>query len=332
MKYITENGIAVKQFFYLFVLILPWLLLFIIPISLLASILIIYNRLTSSNEITILKNAGLNKFFLAKPAVYLAIICSLVCFAISFYFMPYANKKLRLSRIDLTNNYANLSINPQTFESLKSMTIYVKSRDQENRLFGILLHDERNVEYSSTITAESGNIIAQDDSALLYMQNGTVQKFNYNSQKSEILHFDNYVFNLTEGERSKGGFRWKAKERYLNELLNPEADTPDYDINNFRVELHQRFINPLLPMIFAIIGLACIMRGSFSRRGNSANIIIAIAIATLFLVITIAIYSFIEKSAKFIPLLYLNFILFFVGGLFFLRENRQNKSVNKLQQ
>ena len=33
--------------------------------------------------------------------------------------MPYANKELRISRTNFHNNYANLAINPQTFENLK---------------------------------------------------------------------------------------------------------------------------------------------------------------------------------------------------------------------
>ena len=33
----------------------------------------------------------------------------------------YANKKFRLSRINFSNNYANLAINPQTFQNLKKV-------------------------------------------------------------------------------------------------------------------------------------------------------------------------------------------------------------------
>ena len=321
VKYVTENGIAISQFFYLFFLILPWLLLFIIPISLLAAVLIIYNRLITSNEITILKNSGLTKLTLSKPVASLAIVTTLFCFLISFFVMPYANKKLRLSRIDLNNNYANLSINPQTFETLKSMTIYTKNRNKENKLFGILLHDERAADYSTTITAETGNIVTQDNSALLYMENGTVQKFNYATQKSEILNFDNYVFNLTNSNETKEKIHWKSKERYLDELLNPDDALDAADLARFRTELHQRLTYPLLPIIFSIIALASILKGSFSRRGNSKNILLAICMSTIFLIITMALYNTIESSPQFIPLLYLNFAAFFGIGLRFLSEN-----------
>jgi len=325
VKYVTENGVELSQFFYLFVLILPWLLLFIIPVSLFAALLLIYNRLITNNEISILKNSGLTKLAICRPAIYLAFITSFFCFAVSLYLMPYANKELRLSRINFQDNYANLSFNPQTFETLKELTIYAKDRDENNKLFGILLYDERSEEYSITITAKTGRIVTEDNSALLYMDNGTVQKFNYLSHKSEILNFDNYVFNLSENQKSTTAIRWKAKERYLNELLNPEEETEAFEIARYRAETHQRFTYPLLPIVFSLIALSCIMRGGFSRGGNLSNIVLAIFLAAIFLGLTIVCYDLIESSAKFVPVLYLNFVIFTSICLWLLIENYRKK-------
>ncbi|OFW80833.1 MAG: hypothetical protein A2887_02290 [Alphaproteobacteria bacterium RIFCSPLOWO2_01_FULL_40_26] len=310
VKYVTENGVELKQFFYLFILILPWMLLFIIPVSVFAAILLTFNRLLSSNEITILKNSGLTKMAICKPVLRLAAILSLICFVIAFFLMPYANKQLRLSRINIKDNYANLSFSPQTFETLKELTIYAKNRDENNHLFGILLHDERPNQYSITITAKSGEILIENKSALLYMENGTVQKFNYQDNKSEILHFDNYVFNLSENQKGGTQVRWKAKERYLQELIDPEEDVEHFELEKFRSEIHQRFTYPLLPLVFSFLALAFILHGQFNRYGNLRNTIIAILAATIFLGLTIISYSLIESSSSLVAIPYLNFMLF----------------------
>jgi lipopolysaccharide export system permease protein len=323
VKYVTENGIGLDKFFYLFILILPWLLLFIIPISLFVAILLTYNRLITHNEITILKNSGLTKFEICKPVFLLTLSSSIVCVLISFFFMPYANKELRLSRIDFKNNYSSLSFAPQTFETLNRLTIYAKNRDESNKLSGILLHDERSDKYSITITAETGSIVAENHSALLYMQNGTVQKFDHKDQKSEILNFDDYVFNLTEANKKDEAIHWKAKERYLSELLHPEEDSETFEIERYRSEIQQRFSYPLFSLIFSAIALSCILRGGFSRHGSSYNMVLAIALAIVFLGSTMSIYTLIESSAKFTPLLYLNFILFF--GISFKILNSKEK-------
>ena len=87
MKYITENGISIGKFFYLFILILPWLLIFIVPISIFIAVIMVYGKMIKSNEITILKNSGLTKFQISKPIISLAILASIFCFIISFYLM-----------------------------------------------------------------------------------------------------------------------------------------------------------------------------------------------------------------------------------------------------
>ena len=321
MKYVTENGVELGQFFYLFALILPWLLLFIIPISLFAAIIMVFNRLIVSNEISILKNSGLTKFKIGKSALSLAGVATIFCFVISFYLMPYANKELRRSRINIQDNYASLAFNRQTFETLKELTIYARNRDKTNQLFGILLHDERSKDHSTTITAKTGRILIEEGSTLLYMENGTVQKFKYRDRKSEILNFDNYVFNLSENQKSATRLHWKAKERYLHELINPDDDSADFELEKYRSELHQRFVYPLLSIVFCLIALAFILRGQFNRNGNLNNIILAIAIATTFLILTFIISGLIESYAKVTPLLYLNFILFSAISLKLLTDN-----------
>lgn len=315
VSYVTENGVELSQFFFLFVLILPWLLLFIIPVSLFTATLLTYNRFNNSNEITILKNSGLTNWDISKPIILLASFVSLFCVLISFFLMPYANKQLRLSRINIHDNYANISFNPQTFETLKELTIYAKDRDESNHLYGILLHDERSSEYSLTITAKSGRIAVEDKSALLYMNDGTVQKFNYDDRKSEILNFDDYVFNLSENQKGNSRLHWKAKERYIHELINPNDDSEYFEYAKYRAEIHERFTYPLLPIMFSMIALAFILRGQFSRHGSMSNIILAILTAAIFLGITLISYSLIEGTEALTPVLYLNFALFFAISL-----------------
>ncbi len=315
IKYVTENGVALSQFFYLLVLILPWLLIFITPIALFAAILLTFNRMISTNEITILKNSGLTKLQICKPIISLSFLVMIFCAILSFFLMPYANKELRTSRFNIRNNYANLSFAPQTFETLKDLTIYARSRDEENNLSGILLYDKRNPQYSVTITAKSGRIASEDKSALLYMEEGTVQKFNYQTQKTEILNFDDYVFNLTENQSSDSSFSWKASELYLSELFNPKEDLDEEQIASYRSEINQRFTYPLLPIAFTFIGLSLILRGQFNRHGNMPNTILAICAATAFLAITMISYRLIEVSPKFVFLPYVNFLFFLTLSL-----------------
>jgi lipopolysaccharide export system permease protein len=234
--------------------------------------------------------------------------------------MPLANKELRVSRINFKNNYASLSFNPKTFEILKDLTIYANERNENNILYGILLHDKRSEDYSLTITAQKGKIIVEKSSVLLYMDSGTLQKTNYQTLKSEILKFDNYVFNLSENHGESTQRAWKAREQYLHELF-ASINEDEEQKGEYISEINQRFTQPLLPIIFSLIAVSSMLRGSFSRNGNIKNIIFAIINAVIFISINLTLYDLIESSSNYIPLLYINFIFFTILSIVIMSSN-----------
>jgi len=325
IRFITEKGVSVTDFFNLFVLILPWLLLIIIPVSLFIAVLVAYNQMLSHNEIIILKNAGLDKLTLAKPAILLASICCLLCCFISFFLMPYANKKLRTIKANFDHNYANLLISPGIFENLNSLTIYVKTRDSSNKLSGILIYDDRATEYSTTITSESGNLNQDGNSILLYLNNGTAQRFNYETRKSDIMRFDGYVVNLNDSNQADDSFRWKASERYIGELLKPDEKSSYKDLTEYYVELHQRITYPLLSMVLTLIACAFILSGKFRRYGNLAHNLKAVLVAAVFVGFSMLGYSTIRDLPKLTPLIYINLLIFVIMSFWMLNPKGNPK-------
>jgi lipopolysaccharide export system permease protein len=282
--------------------------------------------MNSNNELTILKNSGLNKMEIAKQAILVAISLSFFCYCISLYFMPLANKSLRMARKNFQHNYANITISPGVFESLNNLTIYVNGRDENNKLSGILLYDNYNKDSSITLTAKSGDLVQENGAILMRLKNGTLQKYNFNQRNSEILNFDSYVVNLSQNKEENFGHVWTAQERYLHELLNPDDLDPDSHFyvkqsNSIRVEIHQRFTYPLFSLMLALIACSYILKGEFSRRGSSKNNIQAVGTACAFIGITMVSYDLMEKSRIYTALLYGNFFFFTSLSIYLLRNN-----------
>ncbi len=322
IKYITEKGIGISSFLYLFILILPWLALLIIPISLFIAILTSYGKMSASNELTILKNSGLNRVDLARPAMLIAGSLSLFCYIISLYLMPLANKNLRMARKNFQHNYANIMISPGIFESLNNLTIYVNDRDENNKLSGILLYDNYNKDSSITLTAQDGDLMQEDGSILMRLKNGTLQKYNFDERNSEILNFDSYVVNLSQNKEDNYGHVWKATERYIHELLYPDkSKIVPKQIDRFRVEIHQRFTYPLFSIILGLIACSYILKGEFNRRGNAGNNISATIAACIFIGVTMVSYDLMEKSRWYTILLYGNIIFFAIFSIYLLKSN-----------
>ncbi len=323
LVFITEKGVGLVDFLSLLILITPWLLTIIIPASLFISLIICFNKMISNNEITILKNAGLSKFNILRPVILLSVLCSLVCYVISLYLMPMANKHLKMKKHNFQLNYNNIMISPGIFENLNNVTISVEGR-KGNLLSGILIYDDRNLNYSSTITSTSGLIERKSDSLLIHLKDGTIQRFNNQTNITEILRFDSYIIDLNDEKKINENFTWKARERYFGELLNYDKNLHPKHIAQYKVEIHKRITMPLFSVILTLIATSSLFSGSFNRRGNLRNILKSVFLAILFITSSILIYNIMEKSIAFAPLIYLNFLIFFIFCSVVIAKNKLN--------
>jgi lipopolysaccharide export system permease protein len=325
VSFITDKGVGFSDFFRLFILILPRLATMIIPISLFIAVLIVYNQMCDYNEIIIFKNSGLTNIKLANSTVAVAIFCCLICYYISFFLMPFTNKELRTARSNFNNNHISLVISSGTFETINKLTIYVQNKDENNQLLGILVYDERNPEYSTTITAQSGALKQEEQNAnslLLYLNNGTIERFYQQNQKLDILYFDSYAINLSDKSPSLSNIKWKANERYIGELLYPEGDSSVQDLKNYYIELHQRITYPLLSLILTLIAVSTVLDAKFSRHGSLIHNIKATSLAIIFIGLFIFSFNLIEYSDNFVVTTYLTLLIFAMLSLYRLKYNR----------
>ncbi len=318
INYITENGVEIRQFFYLFVLILPWMANYIVPVSLFIATLVCFSRFLANNEITILKASGLENHKIARAGFLLGLAITFFCYLNSFFLAPYANKQLRISRNQIYNNYANLTFNSQTFETFKKTTIYSQRREAEN-LYGIFIHNSCDGNFALTITATSGKLKVDSGDLLLYLKQGTLQRFNCETKKSEILTFDSYVFNLNESQKDSSSLTWKPNERYFFELFQIEEGISDSDLRKIRIEISQRILDPLMSVNLVLIAMSFLLRGSFKRNGNWQSGIQSIVVAVCYILFGILSFQFAEKFPSLFLIPYANCLLFFLASLFLLR-------------
>jgi lipopolysaccharide export system permease protein len=314
LNLVTENGINIKDFFYLFILILPWIMIYILPIAFLGSSILTLNKLNNLSEIIIFKNCGLTNLKIARPLIYLGLVISIISYFLSLYLMPLANKKLKISKNIIKDNYTNISFTPQTFENFNNISIYSSSREN-NQMSGLFIHDNNNKQYSLTLTAKTGKLIVNDDQVYLKLNNGTLQKFTYDDKKTETLNFDSYIFNLNNNNLEFYKYKWKANERYLSELIIYNLNDSPEDIKIYKAEFHKRINEPLLSLVFALITSSLILNMKVSRKNNIFSLIYIFLFNIIYSVILI--FSF-RLNEKFENLYFLPYLinLFFISFSF----------------
>ena len=320
---IVNNNLAFSDFFYLTILVLPNIIAIILPVAAFCATLYAFNRLVIDSEIVVLSAAGFSRLALARPALYISAAVMVVMYAILLYLMPLGSRTLRETQYQFRNDLAGMAILEGVFNTpTANLTVYVRERDSNGDMIGVLVHDNRDSAQPITMMAERATLLRTPQGPRLYMVNGNRQQISADKQSLSLLYFDNYSLDL-ESYAQKEAQGWREpSERYLSQLfwpdLNDAADRANY--GKLIVEAHRRLVTPLYAPALILIAIASVIGGEFSRRGQGRRLAVGAALAILLQVLSLGVTQLAAKSMTLIPLMYIVPLLFAMAATILLRE------------
>ena len=337
VEMIVNRGLSAGTFLYLTALLLPNFITIIIPIALFTVIVFIYSKMINDRELTVMRASGLSQFALAKPAIILALLVMMLGYALNLYVVPQTYKAFREMQWDIRFSYSHVLLQEGAFNNISNnITVYVRERTPDGQLHGILVQDARKPESPFTIMAERGALAKSPRGARVIMENGNRQAIDKKTNRLSILYFDKYIFDLgTKSKNTEVRFR-EARERTLDDLFNLDRDKlmNPADVGKFTVEAHKRLASPITVLGFALVGLACLISGSFSRRMQSRRIVLAVAIIIGLQGFSLILENLCAKNLNLIPFLYLFAIFPVIAGFTFMMRSphgRRSKSARRAQ-
>ena len=141
---IVNRGLSIEVFLYLALLILPRFLDIVLPIGVFIAVLFTFNRLAAESELVVMRSAGLSHLALAKPVLILAGIAFLILMSLSAYFLPASNRAFKDLQFEIRNRFVSSLLQEGTFTTIADkLTIYIRSRDEQGEVFGLLINDNR---------------------------------------------------------------------------------------------------------------------------------------------------------------------------------------------
>ncbi len=324
LVYLLTKGIGITTFFMLTLLTLPSLLLTIIPLSLFLSVVFYYNRIKNDREMIVMENSGLNYLQIAKPAIVLSIILTLICYSISLYFLPFSYGKLKTKLDSLRESYTTSLLHAKAFNPIsKYVTLYIDKKYNNGSLGGLIIFDYRESSDPAIIFAKHGQLTVKSDSLVFLLAKGTQQRTN-TSGLIDILKFDDLVINI-QNKNSYHDQDRKNKdiqEKYLYELFSPKEEESIVRISKFRAEGHQRLAWPLFNLSLTMIALAIIIPANYNRRMNLKPTIYASLFAILTVMINFMVSNLSTKNPWLDYILYFNLIIVFSISYNILRERK----------
>ena len=326
VEMVINKGVPFTETAKLFAYLLPAFLVITLPLALLLGILLGFGRLSTDSEIVALKSSGVSLYGMMKPVIALALLVCIATGALTLFLEPAGNSAFRNQVFQIATNRASIGIQPQVFnEEFDGLVLYTNELDERSGVMeGVFISDERVGSTPSVILAQRGRIISQREIQILTLrlENGTIHRQPTGEGQStyQIIAFDSYDVNLNMGQHlpSSGSRRIKDSELTNAQILEArqKASTPA-ERNSYTVELHKRFILPLAPLVFALIGVPLGIQSHRSGRGGGFTLALIIFLI-YYLLLSLAETLAIEGGLSPVPTLWLPTFLFLAGGAYLL--------------
>lgn len=277
MDLMVNKGIKFSDIASLILFLMPYFLLFTIPISLLLAILTGMGRLASDNEIVALKGAGISLYRLLYPIGGVSIIGFLITLSLSLYFVPYCNYATKDILFSIVRQNASSGIKEKVFnDDFKGILLYANHIPADGKFMeGVFVSDSREDREPSTIFADRAYLVSDPESKMvsLRLTNGSTHTFDMKRKSYQEMNFAFYDINLDLGASLAETKRNTAKsstEMTSTELLTKirTSATKSADRRELVAELNERFTLPLTCLIFCLFGLPIGIR---SRRAAKAR-------------------------------------------------------------
>ncbi len=308
---VVNRGLSMRVFLELTGLLIPSFVAVILPITTYVVIQFIYQRLLGDRELTVMRATGLSHFALARPALGLVAVAMFTGYLLTLWLVPVSYTAFREYQFEIRNRIAAFLLQEGVFTKISDqLTVYVRARERDGTLRGILVDDGRQQSHA-TILAESGRLIVSDTvPPRVVLVNGSRQELDRQTGRLNVLTFsENTIELLQAGSAEAARFR-DPEELGLSELLHPDPQilAPNM-IGKYTVEAHKRLAGPLTTASFALVGLVSVLLGTFRRHGGLIRPTIAVLTVVGLLAIQLGVTNLAVRNTALVPLIWIEAVL-----------------------
>jgi lipopolysaccharide export system permease protein len=113
---------------------MPFLLIFVIPISVMITVLLTFLRLSNENEILAIKTGGISIYALLAPVVAFCLIGFVLTMVMSVYGQPRGRSALRELTRQIVSSNVTIGLKERVFnDSFSDVVIYVNNIDSKTK-------------------------------------------------------------------------------------------------------------------------------------------------------------------------------------------------------
>ncbi len=284
---VINKGVDIYSVAKLFLLMIPYLLTYTLPIAALTAVLMSLGRLSGDNEIVAIRASGINLFTLILPLLVVGIILSLILVVFNDRVIPYAHYASRKTLIEVGMKNPTAALEPGVFiNSFEKYILFIYRIDQ-NKLSNVRIYEPQGEDKPTrTIVAKQGEFIAIPEKKIIKLKliSGTSDEPDPEKPGNFYkLNFKTYFMTLSLAQaQDKEQIRKKPKDMTIQELENEIAQLKKEGIDPAPLvtQIQEKISLAFSCLVFILLGssLAIITR----RREKTINFGIAFVIIGIY--------------------------------------------------
>ena len=309
MKFLLNYGVNMGSFIGLTALMIPFIISIIIPFVTFIAIIFVYNKLISDNEVSVMAASGLSPAQIARPALRLAGILTIIHLFVNIFAVPISQTEFYNMQWNLRYGLAHLKLKEAAFTELSSGLVVYVDNVSGHDLSHVMLSDMRDARSEMTIFAEKGKLVATERGLAIVMTNGSVQG---NGDASVVGTFDTFDMDLNlAGKESNSSYRVRSVSTW--NLIRDVLDSPTAKRHRtVLTELATRFLDPIMNLLLAALCLAILLRSSLLRRRTSFAPVMAVAAMAFVMAAFMSATNMMDSLTDFLVLTIAQIVLLFV--------------------
>jgi lipopolysaccharide export system permease protein len=307
---VVNHGLSLWVFLKLTGLLIPSFIAVILPLTTFVVVQFTYQRLAGDRELTVMRAMGLSPTALSRPVLAMVALVVLAGYAFNLWLVPASLAAFGEFQWQIRNQLAAFLLQDGVFTPISDdITVYVRSRDPDGTLRGVMVDDARNKAQHATILAERGRLVEGPDGLNVLLYDGSRQEVEPQTGRLNILTFHENVVDLSSPARNQGERVMGMSEVSLDALLHPPPTLSRIDQSRWVAEAHKRMTAPLTAVAFALMALLSVLTGTFRRHASLLRPLISVGGVVALLALSLALQTLAARNNAALPLLWMETIV-----------------------
>jgi LPS export ABC transporter permease LptF/LPS export ABC transporter permease LptG len=272
---------------------LPTVLVFTVPMAVLAGTIIGLGRMASDSELVAMRAAGVSTWRMLWPALALGLIATAATFELNLKEAPRAQQQLKSVAVRSALYKLDSPVEPRTFTSdISGYVIYVRDGDKARGEWGRVFIQSQAGNRITLITARAGRIDSSAETSELVLQDAMQTTLpapdaRDQSYKVERLAQLRVIINTGRSSLLAGMRKSEADPDQMqwSELRQTIAQTTGPKNREASMIFHKRLAFAFAPLVFALFGSALALR---MRRGSRGfGVLLSLSIMMIYYLVTL---------------------------------------------